>query len=511
MAESTSVHVPVLLEEVVQWLAPRQQGILVDGTLGAATAGPWRGKWAMTAWSSPWTATRPPWPCSLALAQLPVKPVHANFCDLPEVLGTLGIQQVDGIVLDLGLSGDQLADPERGFSFSSSGPLDLRFDPLRGEPARRLINRLSAEHLADLIYHYGEERYSRRVAQAIVQQRREKPIETAAELAELVRRCVPRSRVERIDPATRTFQALRIAVNDELKSLEVALRRLPDCLRPGARLAVISFHSLEDRRVKEAFRDDPRLQVLTRKPVCAGAAEVDRNPGEAEQAEAPRLPTGGVGNLICATRSPSPSERGDFRKLVLNRSPEDRYHVPHQSVCASATVGPTARRPLDGQGNEDRISGNRDIICHLRGRCFSAAYSTGGRDGCRDGRRREALGGGQGRCAGRRLEVDEFHGNGRRADGALRHEVIRHRGPPCAGRRDFAMDHGQRHGEEEFPRGGKRGVRRTAFHDSRSTDAGGRRRLFRILRYATDPAAVGCRDAGRPVRRRGLGARQTGR
>ncbi len=281
MAESTSVHVPVLLEEVVQWLAPRQQGILVDGTLGGgghsrALAGQVGHDGLVIALDrDPAAVAR----ASSALAQLPVKPVHANFCDLPEVLGTLGIQQVDGIVLDLGLSGDQLADAERGFSFSSTGPLDLRFDPMRGEPARRLINRLSAEHLADLIYHYGEERYSRRVAQAIVERRREQPIETAAELAELVRRCVPRSRVERIDPATRTFQALRIAVNDELKSLEIALRRLPDCLRPGARLAIISFHSLEDRRVKEAFRDDPRLQVLTRKPVCAAPAERDRNPG----------------------------------------------------------------------------------------------------------------------------------------------------------------------------------------------------------------------------------------
>ena len=166
------------------------------------------------------------------LAGWPIRPVQANFCDLPEVLAEMAIEQVDGIVLDLGLSSDQLADDERGFSFSSTGPLDLRFDPMRGEPAKRLINRLSAEHLADLIYHYGEERYSRRVARAIVERRREKPIETAAELAELVRRCVPRSSVERIDPATRTFQALRIAVNDELKSLEIGLRRLPECLRP---------------------------------------------------------------------------------------------------------------------------------------------------------------------------------------------------------------------------------------------------------------------------------------
>ena len=212
------------------------------------------------------------------LAGWPIRPVQANFCDLPEVLAEMRVAQVDGILLDLGLSSDQLADDQRGFSFSSTGPLDLRFDPMRGEPARRLINRLSAEHLADLIYHYGEERYSRRVARAIVERRREKPIETAAELAEVVRSCVPRSSVERIDPATRTFQALRIAVNDELKSLEIGLRRLPECLRLGGRLAIISFHSLEDRRVKDAFRSDPRLQVLTRKPIIAEPVERDQNP-----------------------------------------------------------------------------------------------------------------------------------------------------------------------------------------------------------------------------------------
>jgi len=212
------------------------------------------------------------------LADLPVTAVQANFCDLPEVLAELGVASVDGILLDLGLSSDQLADQQRGFSFSSTGPLDLRFDPTRDKPAWRLLERLSAEHLADLIYHYGEERYSRRIARAIVEQRREKPIETAAELAELVRRCVPRSKRDRIDPATRTFQALRIAVNDELKSLEIALRRLPDCLRPAGRLAVISFHSLEDRRVKEAFRDDPRLTALTRKPTVATEGETAENP-----------------------------------------------------------------------------------------------------------------------------------------------------------------------------------------------------------------------------------------
>ena len=149
---------------------------------------------------------------------------------------------------------------------------------MAGQPAHRMLNRLSVEHLTQLISSYGEERYSPRIARAIVERRRRQPIETAAELAELVRQCVPAVRGQRIDPATRTFQALRIAVNDELKSLEIALRRIPDCLRPGARLAIISFHSLEDRRVKDAFRTDQRLKVLTRKPVGPDDKELAENP-----------------------------------------------------------------------------------------------------------------------------------------------------------------------------------------------------------------------------------------
>jgi 16S rRNA (cytosine1402-N4)-methyltransferase len=212
------------------------------------------------------------------LAGLAVRLAQANFCDLPEVLGRLGVEAVDGVVLDLGMSSDQLADPNRGFSFDAEGPLDLRFDPTEGEPAWRLLNRLSAEHLADLIYHYGEERHSRRIARAIVERRRGTPIQAARELAEIVRQSVPRSRAARIDPATLTFQALRIAVNDELKSLEIALRRIPQCLRVHARIAVISFHSLEDRRVKEAFRDDPRYDVLMKKPIRPGPEETAANP-----------------------------------------------------------------------------------------------------------------------------------------------------------------------------------------------------------------------------------------
>ncbi len=280
MSEPATVHVPVMLAEILEGLDPRPGGVVVDGTLGggghsralAERVGPGGTVIALD---------RDPAAIAAAaknLAGLPVRAIHGDFCDLPEALAELGLTVVDGIVLDLGVSSDQLADPQRGFSFSSSGPLDLRMDPMRGEPARRLIERLSAEHLADLIYAFGEERYSRRIARAIVERRRREPIQTAAELAELVRGCVPRSRHERIDPATRTFQALRIAVNDELKSLEIAMARLPGCLRPGARLAVISFHSLEDRRVKQAFRSDPRLTALTRKPVLPSLEEIERNP-----------------------------------------------------------------------------------------------------------------------------------------------------------------------------------------------------------------------------------------
>ncbi len=281
MTEPPTAHVPVMLDEIVHWLAPREGAVIVDGTLGggghtralAERVGPDGTVLALDL--DPAAIDR----AERCLAGMPVKLAQANFCDLPEVLDELEIEAVDGILLDLGLSSDQLDDASRGFSFSTDGPLDLRFDPTSGEPAWRLVNRLSAEKLADLIYAYGEERHSRRIARAIVARRREKRIETAAELAEVVRRSVPRSRdARRIDPATRTFQALRIAVNDELKSLEIALRRLPDRLKAKARLAIISFHSLEDRRVKNAMRDDPRLEPLTGKPVRASEQETTENP-----------------------------------------------------------------------------------------------------------------------------------------------------------------------------------------------------------------------------------------
>ncbi len=271
-----------MLAEVLDWLDPRPGQVIVDGTVGGGgharamaqrvvpgglLIGLDRDRSALDR-------------AQAVLTGLPIRLAQANFCDLPEVLSALEVAQVDAILLDLGMSSDQLADPARGFSFSSEAPLDLRFDPTTGEPAWRLLNRLSEQHLADLIYHYGEERYSRRIARAVVQRRRKGPLCTAAEVAALIRSVVPPQRGPgAIDPATRTFQALRIAVNDELKSLEIALRRIPQCLRPGGRVAILSFHSLEDRRVKEAFRSDPRYRPLVRKPI---------RPRDEERADNPR-------------------------------------------------------------------------------------------------------------------------------------------------------------------------------------------------------------------------------
>jgi 16S rRNA (cytosine1402-N4)-methyltransferase len=194
------------------------------------------------------------------------------------VLAELEVRHVDGVLLDLGLSSDQLADDARGFSFNSEGELDLRFDITTGEPAWRLIARLGSDELADLIYRYGEERLSRRIARKLVERRETGPLQRADEIAEVIRRAMPRARPGSIDPATRTFQALRIAVNDELGALERTLAFLPDVLRPGGRAAIISFHSLEDRLVKQAFRDNPRWKPLTSKPVVASESEVHQNP-----------------------------------------------------------------------------------------------------------------------------------------------------------------------------------------------------------------------------------------
>jgi len=274
-------HVPVLPAEVIEGLNPQAGQTVVDGTLGgggharliAELVGETGRVVGLDRDPDAVEAT------SAAIGDVAnITPVHASYVDLAEILRELEIDSVDGILLDLGLSSDQLADRERGFSFHADGPLDLRFDRTRGEPAAKLLSRLSAEHLADLIYQFGEERYSRRIARRVVERRRERPIETAADFADIVRRAVPNARGQKIDGATRTFQALRIAVNDELGGLETALERLPATLAEGGRLAIISFHSLEDRLVKQAFRSHPLLSVITRKPIEASAAEQTTNP-----------------------------------------------------------------------------------------------------------------------------------------------------------------------------------------------------------------------------------------
>ena len=210
------------------------------------------------------------------LADLPVTLVHANFDQLPEVLANLGSESVDGVLADLGFASDQLEDPARGLSFRAQGPLDMRLDPTAGTPARELVNTMSEAGLADLFFEYGEERQSRRVARKIVERRKTRLFETTGDLADVVRSCVRKS--GSIDPATRVFQALRIAVNDELGALDRLLAALPRVVKPGGRAGIISFHSLEDRRVKHAFRDHDVWEPVTKKPVEAGDEETARNP-----------------------------------------------------------------------------------------------------------------------------------------------------------------------------------------------------------------------------------------
>lgn len=198
----------------------------------------------------------------------------------PKALAASEMDQADAMVLDLGLSSDQLADRNRGFSFTEpASPLDLRFDPDSGPTAAEWLLTHRKQEIADAIYRYGEERCSRRIAKEIVLRRRkESPIRTVGDLVDVCRRCVPRSKNHDIHPATRTFQALRIAVNDELGILERTLAAAPDWIRPGGRIAVISFHSLEDRIVKNAFRDDERWNVLTKKPLRPSNEELRENP-----------------------------------------------------------------------------------------------------------------------------------------------------------------------------------------------------------------------------------------
>ncbi len=276
----TPRHVAVLPAEVLRFLAPAPGEVIVDATVGAGgharliakRLGPTGRLIGLDRDETMLGLARP------RLTGLPAALIHSNFDRLRDVLDEQGVAAADGVLADLGFCSDQMDAPERGLSFSQPGPLDMRLDPTRGEPASVLLRRLNERDLADLIYEYGEERFSRRIARRIVEARRTGLPQTTEELAELVRRCVPRGKRPAIDPATRTFQALRIAVNDELGALDRLLAQLPRCLKPGGRAVLISFHSLEDRRVKVAFRDRERWEVLTPKPVQATEEEVRANP-----------------------------------------------------------------------------------------------------------------------------------------------------------------------------------------------------------------------------------------
>ena len=280
MSSEETVHISVMPDETIESLAIKAGSTILDGTLGGgghtSLAAKLVGSDGLVIGldRDADAITR----CESSLKGLPVVLAQSNFADAPEILQQLNITEVDAILLDLGLSSDQLEDRERGFSFNSDGPLDLRFDKHSGEPAYRLVQRLKQEHLANLIYEFGEERLSRKIARRLIAMRNRTKLVSAKDIAGVVYGCYPNPRKQKIHPATRTFQALRIAVNQELKSLEIALRRLPESLRVGGIFSIISFHSLEDRRVKQAFRDDTRLEVLTKKPLTASDAELNRNP-----------------------------------------------------------------------------------------------------------------------------------------------------------------------------------------------------------------------------------------
>jgi 16S rRNA (cytosine1402-N4)-methyltransferase len=277
------MHVSVLPAEVLELLAPEPGQTVVDATVGAGGHSRMIGE-RLGPTGRLIAFDRDAGMLDIARQRLegvacPVTFVHAGFDALREVLDDEEISSADAVLADLGICSDQLDQPQRGFSFQQSGPLDMRMDTSAGEPASALLRRLGERELADVIFRYGEERCSRRIARRIVEARKRTPLETTEELAELVRRCVPRPRGRHtIDPATRTFQALRIAVNDELGTLERLLAMLPGCVKIGGRAALISFHSLEDRLVKRTFRDREAWHMLTRKPVQAGDDEVRDNP-----------------------------------------------------------------------------------------------------------------------------------------------------------------------------------------------------------------------------------------
>lgn len=281
-------HAPVLADEVITWLQPRSGGRYLDCTVGYG--GLAERLLSRTPGDSMVIGIDQD-ALALEASRNRLRPfgnrvqlIQGNFRDVKQHLAQVGILNVDGAVLDLGVSTPQLSRPERGFSFSENGPLDMRMDQTGSLTAADIVNRWSESDLAWVMFHYGEERYARRIARALVAARKEAPLRTTFDLVEVIRRAIPvRARHGRIHFATRTFQAIRIAVNRELEALEAALPQLIDVLTVGGRLCVISFHSLEDRIVKQAFRareagPSPDVKILTKKPQVATAQELERNP-----------------------------------------------------------------------------------------------------------------------------------------------------------------------------------------------------------------------------------------
>jgi 16S rRNA (cytosine1402-N4)-methyltransferase len=278
-------HIPVMTAEVLQYLRPDQGGLFVDCTVGLgghSRALLEAGASRVIGFDRDLDAlarardTLAPWGDRVEL-------VHADYRAIGEVLDSRQIAHVDGALADLGVSSMQFDEPGRGFSFMRDEPLDMRMDRSGGDTAADLVAQSSERDLADAIFQYGEERFSRRIARALVEARRESPVETTGRLATIVRRAIPhRGGHVRIDPATKTFQALRIWVNRELDGLDRFVDSAARRLRAGARLVVIAFHSLEDRIVKHTLRAlqqrDGLVQVLTKKPLVPTDEEVDRNP-----------------------------------------------------------------------------------------------------------------------------------------------------------------------------------------------------------------------------------------
>ena len=279
-----ATHEPVLLAETIALLEPSRGGLFVDCTVGLGG----HARALLQAGASRLIGLDRD-PVALQIAREALAPwadrvelVHSDYRDLRTVAAARSIDGVDGALADLGVSSMQFDAEGRGFSFRRDEPLDMRMDQTQGPTAADLLADAREEDLANVIYQYGEERFSRRIARRIVETRHASPIATTGQLADIVRRAVPRKGYQRIDPATRTFQALRIWVNRELDGLDQFLTDASRLLRTGARLAVITFHSLEDRIVKHVFRalatGGEALRVLTRKPVVAGDDELARNP-----------------------------------------------------------------------------------------------------------------------------------------------------------------------------------------------------------------------------------------